>query len=277
MKIVNEKTPGYILLSLWVLFTIVTLIWIAFASLSTSRAIMQGKVFTFPEGIHPENFARAWGANNISVFFFNSALYSVVGTFFSILISAPAAYVLARYTFIGDKAIKSGFIMAMSLPSIMIVLPLFSLATQLHLTGTKIVLLVLYSCMAVPFTTIFLITFFANLSKTYEEAAAIDGYSPMRTFWTIMLPLAQPGIVTVGIFNFMNIWNDYFMSLVFGSSSKNMSVGPGLKSVLASMQYTGDWGGLFAAVLIVFLPTFLIYVFLSEKIIAGVTGGGIKG
>ena len=125
MKIVNEKTPGYILLSLWVLFTIVTLIWIAFASLSTSRAIMQGKVFTFPEGIHPENFARAWGANNISVFFFNSALYSVVGTFFSILISAPAAYVLARYTFIGDKAIKSGFIMAMSLPSIMIVLPLF--------------------------------------------------------------------------------------------------------------------------------------------------------
>ena len=63
MKIVNEKTPGYVLLSLWVLFTIVTLIWIAFASLSTSRAIMQGKVFTFPEGIHPENFARAWGAN----------------------------------------------------------------------------------------------------------------------------------------------------------------------------------------------------------------------
>ena len=217
MKIVNEKTPGYILLSLWVLFTIVTLIWIAFASLSTSRAIMQGKVFTFPEGIHPENFARAWGANNISVFFFNSALYSVVGTFF-------------------------GFIMAMSLPSIMIVLPLFSLATQLHLTGTKIILLILCSCMAVPFTTIFLITFFANLSKTYEEAAAIDGYSPMRTFWTIMLPLAQPGIVTVGIFNFMNIWNEYFMSLVFGSSSKNMSVGPGLKSVLASMQYTGDWG-----------------------------------
>ena len=81
MKIINEKTPGYILLSLWVLFTIVTLVWIAFASLSTSRAIMQGKVFTFPEGIHPENFARAWGANNISVFFFNSALYSVVGTF----------------------------------------------------------------------------------------------------------------------------------------------------------------------------------------------------
>lgn len=269
--------PGYILVALWVIFIIGTLIWILAASLSTAPEIMQGAVFKFATGLHPENYVAAWSANNISVFFMNSALYAVTGTFFTVLISAPAAYVLSRFTFLGNKVMRTGFIVAMSIPQIMIVLPLYSMATAAHLTGTKIILILLYIGMQVPFTTTFLMTFFANLSRTYEEAAAIDGCTPMKTFWKIMLPLAQPGIVTVSIFNFMNIWNEYFISLIFGATEKNMSVGPGLKSVLTSMQYTGNWGGLFAAVVIVFLPTFIIYIFLSEKIIAGVTGGGIKG
>lgn len=269
--------PGYILIGIWVLFTIVTLVWVVAASLSTSPEIMRGELFKFATGLHPENYARAWSASNISVFFMNSAIYAVTSTVCVILISAPAAYVISRFTFLGNRTLKTSFVAAMSLPQIMIVLPLFGLATRMQLTGSKIILILMYIGMQIPFTTTFLMTFFSNLSKTYEEAAAIDGCSPMKTFWKIMMPLAQPGIVTVAIFNFMSIWNEYFISLIFGSSEKNMSVGPGLKAVLTSMQYTGDWGGLFAAVIIVFLPTFIIYVILSEKIISGVTGGGIKG
>lgn len=269
--------PGYLIIGIWVLFTICALLWIVAASLSTSPEIKKGEIFQFATGLHPENYSAAWSASNISVFFMNSALYAVTATIATILLSAPASYVLSRFTFLGNKVLKSSFIVAMSIPQIMLVLPLFGLATQAHLTGSKIILILLYIGMQVPFTTTFLMTFFGNLSRTYEEAAAIDGCSPMGTFWKIMMPLAQPGIVTVAIFNFMNIWNEYFISLIFGSTEKNMSVGPGLKSVLTSMQYTGNWGGLFAAVIIVFLPTFIIYIFLSEKIIAGVTGGGIKG
>lgn len=195
----------------------------------------------------------------------------------SVLVSAPAAYVLARCFFKGNTVIRSGFVTAMSIPQIMVVLPLFSLATRAHLTGSKIVLILLYIGMQVPYTTTFLITFFASLSRVYEEAAAIDGCPPMKTFWKIMLPLAQPGIVTVCIFNFMNVWNEYFLSLIFASSEKNMPVGPGLKSVLTAMQYTGDWGGLFAAVVIVFLPTLLLFLILSRTIIGGITSGGVKG
>ena len=185
--------------------------------------------------------------------------------------------VLSRFTFLGNKPIRSGFLIAMSIPNIMIVLPLMSISIQLGINGSRGLLIFLYIGMQIPYTTTFLMTFFQNLSRTYEEAAAIDGCTPMMTFWRIMFPLAQPGIVTVSIFIFMNIWNEYFISLIFASSSDIMPVGPGLKSVLSSMQYTGDWGGLFAAVVIVFLPTLLLYVFLSEKIISGVTGGGIKG
>ena len=226
--------PGHIIVGAWCLFTIAMLGWIVAASLSTSPEIMRGKALAFESGFHFENYVNAWSANNISVFFANSLLYALCAMCGSILISAPAAYVLARFVFKGNSIVRSGFITAMSIPQIMIVLPLFSLATQANLTGSKVVLIFIYIGMQIPYTTTFLITFFSNLSRVYEEAAAIDGCPPMQTFWKIMLPLAQPGLVTVGIFNFMGIWNEYFLSLIFASSEKNMSVGPGLdrKSVV---------------------------------------------
>ena len=269
--------PGHIIVGVWCLFTLIMLLWIVCASLSTSPEIMRGNAMKFQSGVHFENYLRAWTANNISAFFLNSLLYAICAMTGSVLISAPAAYVLARRIFRGNAVIRSGFITAMSIPQIMIVLPLFSMATRAGLTGSKVVLILLYIGMQIPYTTTFLITFFANLSSTYEEAAAIDGCPPMRIFWKIMLPLIQPGIVTVSIFNFMNVWNEYFMSLIFASNERNMSVGPGLKSVLTAMQYTGDLGGLFAAVVIVFLPTLLLFVLLSKTIIGGITNGGVKG
>lgn len=273
----SKLLPGYIIVGIWVFFTIFLLVWILGASFSTAPEIMQGKVFKFESGFHFENYINAWNANSISTFFMNSLLYSVATMVGAVIISAPASYVLSRFTFLGNKPIKSGFLIAMSIPNIMIVLPLMSISIQLGINGSRGLLIFLYIGMQIPYTTTFLMTFFQNLSRTYEEAAAIDGCTPMMTFWRIMFPLAQPGIITVSIFIFMNIWNEYFISLIFASSSDIMPVGPGLKSVLSSMQYTGDWGGLFAAVVIVFLPTLLLYVFLSEKIISGVTGGGIKG
>ena len=164
----------------------------------------------------------------------------------------------------------------MSVPAVMIIMPIFSLTSSLHVQG-RVLLIILYICLNVPFTTTYLLNFFGTLSKTYEEAAAIDGCSPMKTFWKIMLPLVQPAIITVTIFNFLAVWNEFFMALIFASEESMAPVGVGLLQIVNAMKYTGNYGALFAAVIIVFLPTFILYLFLSEKIIAGVTGGGIKG
>ena len=129
---------------------------------------------------------------------------------------------------------------------------------------------------SIGWTMIFYMEAIRKVPQNLLEAAAIDGCPPMRTFWKIMFPMAQSGIVTVTIFNFINIWNEYFLSLIFASSDKLKPVAPGLYGMINSMKYTGDWAGMFAAVIIVFLPTFILYIFLSEKIIGGVTGG-IKG
>ena len=277
--------PGYVVIILWVLFTFVLLGWVLAASFSTTQDIFAGNAVSsffknFPNGLHVENYVKAWTTSNVSEFFMNSLLYSLVSCVALILICAPAAYVLARFTFIGNKLIQTSFVSAMGLPVIMIILPLFGLISASgmlnDIISNKIILILLYIGINIPYTTIFLLTFFANISRTYEEAAAIDGCPPMKTFWKIMFPMAQSGLVTVSIFNFINTWNEYFISLLIASRNETKPVAVGLYGMINSMKYTGDWAGMFAAVVIVFLPTFILYLFLSEKIIGGVTGG-IKG
>ena len=277
--------PGYVIIILWVIFTFVLLGWVFAASFSTTQDIFAGNAVSsffknFPGGLHIENYVKAWTTSNVSEFFMNSLEYSIISCVALIFICAPAAYVLARFTFIGNKLIQTSFVSAMGLPVIMIILPLFGLISASgmlnEIISNKIILVLLYIGINVPYTTIFLLTFFANISRTYEEAAAIDGCPPMKTFWKIMFPMAQSGLVTVSIFNFINIWNEYFISLLIASRNETKPVAVGLYGMINSMKYSGDWAGMFAAVVIVFLPTFLLYIFLSEKIIGGVTGG-IKG
>lgn len=274
-------SPGYLILSIWVLFTFILLGWVFAASFSTTKDIFAGNTLSFPTGLHFENYAKAWTSSNVSVFFTNSLFYSLISCTLLVVICAPAAYVLSRFDFVANKFIQTGLVSAMGVPAIMIILPLFTLIASMNILNNvmanRLVLIFLYIGINVPYTTIFLLTFFSNISRSFEEAAAIDGCSPIKTFWKVMLPMAQPGIITVTIFNFINIWNEYFISLIFGNSDALRPVAVGLYSMINSMKYTGDWAGMFAAVVIVFLPTFILYLFLSEKIIAGVTGGGVKG
>ncbi len=275
-----KMAPGYIILLIWVIFTIMLLGWVMGASLSTTAEIFKGNALKFESGLHFENYAKAWSGGNVSTFFGNSLFYASISCVALILICAPAAYVLSRFDFIVNKVIQNSFVSAMGVPVVMVVLPLFSLIAGMNILNNtffnRITLIILYIGINVPYTTIFLLTFFSNISRTYEEAAAIDGCPPAKTFWKIMLPMAQSGIVTVTIFNFINIWNEYFLSLIFANSDRLKPVAVGLYGMINSMKYTGDWAGMFAAVVIVFLPTFILYIFLSEKIIGGVTGG-IKG
>ena len=271
-----KMLPGYLVVGIYVLFMVVVLAWIFGASLSTSKDIFTGKVMQFESGFHWENYVTAWKTQNVSVFFGNSLLYSIVSCAGVLLIAAPAAYVLSRWNFRGSKTIRIALVIAMSVPAIMIIMPLYSLAVKWGIKG-RILLIVLYIFMRVPYTAIYMLDFFATLSHDYEEAAAIDGCSANKTFWVIMLPLIQPAIITVTIFNFLSVWNEFFMALIFTSSNSMTPVGVGLLQIVNSMKYSGNYGGLFAAVIIVFLPTFLLYLFMSRRIISGVTAGGVKG
>jgi N-acetylglucosamine transport system permease protein len=137
-------------------------------------------------------------------------------------------------------------------------------------------LILIYVGTSIPFTVFFLTGFFSTLPKELEEAAIMDGCTDVQVFWKVMLPLAQPGLVTVTIFNFVNLWNEYFWALVFVNAPDMRTLSLGLEALLQSMRYTGDWAGLFASVMIVVVPTLLLYIFLSHKIVAGITAGAVK-
>ena len=272
--------PGYLLLVTWVGFTAVILIWVVAASLSTPADIFKGTIFEFSSGIHFENYSRAWVSSNVSVFFLNSLLYAAVSCAFLILICAPYSYVLQRFNFPGAKVIKTALAATTGVPVIMVIIPLYMIVAQAGLLRAemtnRIVLIALFVATKIPYTTIFLMAYFENIYRSYEEAAAIDGCRPTKTFWRIVFPMAQGGLVTVTIFNFINIWNEYFLSLMFVNSDKLRPVALGLFSMINGMQYSGDWSGLFASVIIVFLPTFILYLLLSKYIVGGLTGG-VKG
>lgn len=269
--------PGYILLIIWTLFTAVMVGWVVLASFSTTKEIFNGAMFQFESGFHFENYKNALFTHNVAKYFMNSVIYTIASCIGVILIGAPASYALARIRFRGNRGLLNMFVLGMSVPVVMIILPLYSSLSRMGLTNNRLAIVGLYICMTVPFTVFFLYSFFQSLPGDFEEAAAIDGCGQVGTFWRIMFPLAQPGVVTVLIFNFITIWNEYFLAYVLVDDPELKPVAVGLYAMVQSMKYAGDWAAMFAAVVIVFMPTFLLYLFLSDKIIAGITGGGVKG
>ena len=173
--------PGYIIVCAWVALTAAILFWIVCASLSSTKEILTGRVVDFSNGLKWDNYVTAWNTQNVSLYFFNSLVYAIVSCVGVLLISAPGAYVLSRWKFVGGKAIRIGLVIAMSVPTIMIIMPLYSLAVQWGIKG-RVLLVVLYIMLRVPYTAIYLLDFFSSLSRSYEEAAYIDGCSHSRTF-----------------------------------------------------------------------------------------------
>ncbi len=267
-------SPGYLLLALWLIFTIYTVGWIVCASFSTTKEIFTNGILR--TGFHWDNYTRVLEKHKMSYYLINSLIYSVCTCAGVVLLGAPAAYVLGRFHFRFKNAVINAIVITLSIPYMMVVLPLFKVAASIDILGSRITLITLYIGLNIPFTVFFLSGYFSSLPSALEEAAEIDGAGPVRTYWNIMFPLVQPGIMTLIIFQFISTWNEYFIALIFGNSTQLRPISTGLQTIIQSMKYSGDWAGLFAGVVVVFVPTVILYVFLSNRIIIGVTGGAIK-
>lgn len=268
------RAVAYLILGGWTVFVAWAVGWIMLSSISTTREIFTNTLLQ--SGIHLDNYVKALTTHNMGRYLFNSTVYVVVSLVFIILISAPASYVLSRVEFRGRRLLHSLFIAGMGIPGAMVLIPVFMMFVRLKLIGTLPGLITVYVATSIPFTVYFLTGFFASLPRELEEAARIDGCTDMQAFWRIMLPLAQPGLLTVTIFNFIGLWNDYIWALIFANTPERRTLALGLEFLVQSMRYTGDWAGMFASVVIVFLPTLILYIFLSERIIAGITAGAVK-
>ncbi|MCT9090673.1 carbohydrate ABC transporter permease [Streptomyces sp. ASQP_92] len=267
---------SHVFLLVWALMVGVPLLWALWSSFKTSGDILTHP-WALPTEFHFENWSRAWSKANIGQYFLNTAFVVGVSTAGTMLLGSMAAYVLARFEFPGNRFIYFLFVGGMAFPVVMVLVPLFFVTKNLGILNTLPGLILIYIAYSLPFTVFFMTAFFRTLPTTVAEAALIDGASHTRTFFQIMLPMAKPGIISIGIFNVLGQWNQYLLPLVLNQGdTKNWVLTQGLADLAVQQGYQGDWGALFAGLSIAMLPVLAVYIVFQKQVQAGLTAGAIK-
>jgi N-acetylglucosamine transport system permease protein len=272
-KILN-KSVAYIILGLWTLFLVYAFGWVLASSFSTTREIFTGKLLA--SGIHLNNYVSVLTTNHLALYFKNSLIYCFISCLGVLVLATPASYALSRANFRGRKFVTGIFVAGMGIPTMMTFIPLFMMFTRLGLIKSFAGLLIVYICGAIPFSVFFLSGFFTSLPTELEEAAIMDGATTFQAFRLIMLPLAQGALVTLTVFNFLNFWGEYFWALIMVNNDNYRTLQIGLQTVIRSMLNQGNYAGIFSGIIIVFIPTLVLYIFLAEKIVSNITAGAIK-
>lgn len=268
-------TPSYVILGLWSLFTVFSILWVIASSFKTNRELFQA-VWSLPTTLNVDNYIKAWSTVKMGQYFSNSLIVVLASVIIVLFLSAPVSYILTRVKFKGSGLLLLIFIAGIGIPVQLLYIPLFILLTEIGVINSLWGLGLLYVSLSIPFTVFILSGFFATLPKELEEAATIDGCSDFQVYWKVLLPLASPGLITAAIFNFIFLWNEYQIALVFINDPDLRTLPLGLYALSNAMQYTGDWVGLMAGVVIIMVPTIILYTVLSERMIAGITMGSVK-
>jgi len=271
----------YSILLLYASVVIYPMVWLLYTSMKTDREIFLNP-FSLPDlsNLQWANFANAWTKGHFGDYFFNSVVLSVTTVTLSVLLSAMAAYALSRFRFPGVRPLFFYFLAGLMIPLQLAIVPLFFQMKQIGLLNSRYGLLIAYIAFGMPFAVFILTGFFKSLPSSLHESALIDGCSELRAFWSVMLPLARPGLITVGIFSFLGTWNEFFMAFMFlsGEGSDALRTLPlGLANITIVSQYRSDWGMAFAGLVLMMMPTLLVYSVLQQHLTKGITMGAMKG
>lgn len=298
----------YLVLSAYLIAVVFPMLWVAYTSAKSTREVYANplglpRLVTVPNRENAQslvdNYRNAWVGSRFSSYFLNSIKVVSISLALILLLGSMAAYVLARFEFRGRGFIYILFVSGLLIPMQLILIPLFfqfstmgefltqtlrpsarafglgELTVSLHDSHAGLILI--YVAASLPFTVFVLTSFFRTLPGELREAAMIDGASEYRTFFSIMMPLGKSGLVTVAIFNFIGLWNEYLFGLVFLNTDALKTLPLGLASISMQAQYKSDFGLLFAGLVIAMAPTLIVYMFLQEKLTRGITVGALKG
>ncbi|MFB7775572.1 carbohydrate ABC transporter permease [Streptomyces bauhiniae] len=272
-SVLNVFSHG--VLVVWAVMVVLPLVWAVMTSFKDDSSIF-GSPWALPDKLHFDNWSRAWSQAHMSDYFLNTVLVvggSLIGT---LVLGSMAAYVLARFDFPGNRFIYFLFVGGMSFPIMLALVPLFYVVNNMGMLNTIHGLILVYIAYSLPFTVFFLTAFFRTLPTSVAEAAFVDGASHTRTFFQIMLPMAKPGLISVGIFNFLGQWNQYMLPTVLNTDPDKKVLTQGLVQLAVSQGYKGDWSGLFAGLVMAMLPVLAAYIVFQRQVVAGLTAGALK-
>lgn len=300
MDIVKKKSSSDALLKFFIYAALIALAvaiivpvaWVFMASIKQNSEFY-GNPWALPKGLYLQNFADAWSKARMGEFMLNSVLVTTLAILLLLVVALPAAYVLSRFKFRSRGVFNLAFMAGLFINVNYIVVPIFLMLVDgekalrtagLLLKGQNFflnnifVLAVVYAATALPFTIYLLSGYFSTLPHDFEEAAYIDGAGYGRTMISIIFPMAKPSIITIILFNFLSFWNEYIIAMTLLSDPKGGKTLPvGLMNLTQSQQAAAQYGQLYAGLVLVMLPTLILYICVQKKLTQGMTLGGLKG
>ena len=277
----------YVVLAALALSILVPVAWVFMASVKQNSEFY-GDPWSLPLGVHLQNFADAWGEARMGDYMLNSVIVTALGLALLLVVALPAAYVLSRFKFKTRKFFNVCFMGGLFINVNYIVVPIFLMfvngdrfLTQTVGSGFFVnnlfMVALVYASTALPFTIYLLSGYFSTLPVAYEEAAYVDGASYFRTMTRIIMPMAKPSIITVILFNFLSFWNEYIISMTLLTDPGSKTLPVGLMNLMKSQNAAAQYGQMYAGLVLVMLPTLILYICVQKKLTQGMTLGGLKG
>jgi ABC-type glycerol-3-phosphate transport system permease component len=266
---------AYMALLLAIVLILFPLFWMFSSSFKGQTELFARDQTFLPRVWTLENYINVWFNTEFPLYFWNSFYIAVLTTVFTVAISIYASYAIARLNFRGRDAFGIMLLITQMFPHIMLVLPLFHIIKGIGLFNTHASLIISYTAFSLPFSIWMLRSFFAAIPAELEDAAAVDGANLMGTLHRVILPLAGPGIAAVGMYTFIQSWNEFLFALVFLQSQGLRTLPLGLASF--QEEFSFRWDLMMAGGSIVSLPVLFFFLLMQRFIVQGLLGGAVKG
>jgi multiple sugar transport system permease protein len=250
------------------------IVWGLSSSLKPPDQIVEYPPRLFPTTPTLEHYVRIF-RDNAGYFIMNSTIISVGAVALSLAAGALAAYAMARFEFRGRQASLVVIVAIMSIPIASLLVPTFTLLSTIGLLDTRLGLVLLYTAYQLPIVVWMLYGYFLTLPIEIEHAARIDGCSPLRTLWKVVLPLSRPALIAAALFVVVFSWNDFVVAVTMTSTERARTLPVAIYFYLGF--YGREWGPLLAASIVSIVPIIAVFVFLQRYFVAGMTGGSVKG
>lgn len=266
-------------LFLWIYaaISLYPMIWMLFYSLKDNNEIFVTNPFGFPKHIRWENYVNAWSKYDVPTYFLNSVLVAAGTVVITVFVALLFTYATARLQWRAKGFVHSFVAMGMFIPIQAILIPVVKVVQGVGMLGTRWSLILPYAAINLAFACMVYYGFLKGLPVELEEAACMDGATIYQTFFRIICPLVQPATVTIAIYVFLNAWNEFTLANVLVGSEAGLKTLP-LGVLFFQGQFTTDWGGMGATMVIASLPAVIVYALFSEQVEKAMTiGGAVKG
>jgi multiple sugar transport system permease protein len=273
-RAVARATWWHLAMIIAALVWLLPMLWMLSLALSDNAALAQGATGLIPRDFTLDNIFGVFSVGLTSRWFLNSAIVAIFTTLLTVLLCAMAGYAFARIEFPGRTLVYATVLAGLMIPKEAMFIPLFTMVADVEMHNTYAALIL--PRIAAPLGVFLMTQFFSKIPLEMEEAARVDGAGPWRTFFSIMLPLARPSMVALGIFTFVQTWNDYLWPLVSATRSEMFTITTGLASLQGNFAQATELGSLMARGLVGSLPLLIIFLLFQRHLIRGIsmTSGG---